>query len=780
VSDELCVRKNRAQRLSAAPDATSADGLSRPVDDTGESAWDIGERLHEPLPRREKKDETPPVGFPPFPGLDDGEEEAPSGPGLDIMRFVRGVWKRRWLAVGIAFLITVLFGVLAFSSLHHKWQASAALIVRAHQDKFALTGEPFKPQEYNLKTLIDTVKLPSSLQAVIEATGVPVKTTTLAGAINVAPAKESDIFHIWVTWDDPRMAAEIANEVARLLIERTRSIRRQDAEDAYNYYNSQLGEVRDKLRILNAEMRQLQAKNEIFDFETEATVLLGNISNLEAEYNTKKAEARAMRVVHDRLERLIAEQPETVVLSTRYRSPLKKRLSDYEWQLQEARTRYSEQNPKLIKLKKRIAILEQMIEDSNDEAVPESTYAANALRADMELQLQELAGELKVQEAQVQALGQTLQSMRDKLDLITSSEKEYQSILSRARGAEILEGSLISRVNEARVIMLRNEASLGLFEAASPPLEPLPSGRKLVVAAGAVLGMGAGLFVVLALEFFDPVVRSRRDTMYLMGSELVWEFQRVPAGQHSVIDTRVPAEPVAALFRRVVNDFDAGFEQDGWRCLAVTSIEAGAGRSLVATNLAQALALKERPVILVDADLRTTAGERPSDLFELSHDRAGLWEMLDSGVSAGTLLMPTQTRGLRVLGPGVLSAAEEKTDDELLVKLGARQLRVVVAGFEDFDGNVLYDLPPLSAQETVLEAAAAVGNVLIVVRSGQTRRAELREIGALLRDRGINVCAALLTDVPADILDAKPAFASAAQGAGPFFSWFHRRQPKDL
>jgi Mrp family chromosome partitioning ATPase len=335
-------------------------------------------------------------------------------------------------------------------------------------------------------------------------------------------------------------------------------------------------------------------------------------------------------------------------------------------------------------------------------------------------------------------------------------------------------------VDEARVIMLRNEASLELLEAASPPLDPLPSGRKLVVAAGAVFGTGAGLFAALALTFFDPVVRSRKDLMYLMGSELVWEFQRIPVGQRPLIDTWAPAEPVATLFRRLVNDFDAVLEGGDWRRLAVTSIEAGAGRSLVAANLAQALALKERRVILVDADLRTTAGVRPSDLFELSHDRTGLWEMLNTGMSADTLLVPAQTGGLRVLGPGVLPAVEEKTDDELLVKLGSRQLSAIIADLEDFGDHVLYDLPPLTTQETVLEAAAAVGNLLIVVRSGQTRRAELSEIVALLKDRGINVCAALLTDVPADMLDGKPIFTGVAQGVRQSSHRASRRQPKNL
>ena len=46
----------------------------------------------------------------------------------------------------------------------------------------------------------------------------------------------------------------------------------------------------------------------------------------------------------------IKDEPEMVVTSTVYRNPLKTHLRDYEWQLQEARSRYTGQNPTVIKL----------------------------------------------------------------------------------------------------------------------------------------------------------------------------------------------------------------------------------------------------------------------------------------------------------------------------------------------------------------------------------------------------------------------------------------------
>lgn len=763
MTEEISIRSSRARRGADVGDPPMAGSSPSQADPVGEAAWRLADKAG-PSQATGGTGEPPPAApFPPFPGLGVPEEEEPSGPGLDVRRYLQGAWKRRWLALGIAAGITLLSAVLAFTVLAHKWEAAAVLMLRTHQDEFALgSSKPFKPQEYNLKTLLDTVKLPSSLDAVMKATNASVLQRTMAAAIDVSPGKDSNLFQVKAVWNDPRTAAAVANETARMLVERSRSLRRNDAEEAVRYYEAQLGDAREKRRSINAEMQRLHAEHTVSDFDTEIKVLIEELSRLDSEYTTKVAEAEAMHAAHARLEQAISQAPEMVVISTIYRSPLKQRLSDYEWQLQEALSRYTAENPKVIKLEKRISVLEQMIEESKDEGAPQSTYAPNTQRSDLQMRLQALTDELKVREAQAEALEQTTQSMREKLAQISAAKKDYELVRTGLASAEELEANLVSRVNEARVIMLRNEASFDLVEAAQPPQEPLPSGRKLVVAGGLVLGSGGGILVVLLLEFLDPLVRRRRDVTDLTGAELVWEFQQVPAGEHAVVDSHFPAEPVAMLFRRLVNELETRLHDGDWRCLGVTSVERGAGRSLVATNLAQALALKEHAVTLVDADLRAEAGQRPSDLFGLPADRAGLWEVLKDGAPIESLLAATETPGVHLLGPGVLPTAAADATSPALMALGTGQMRALIAELAQARHAVLFDLPPLDAQETVTEVALAISNVMLVVRSGQTRRTDLREFGEMLKDRGIKVRAVVLTDVPAEMLSSKPAFRTPA------------------
>lgn len=778
-------------------DPVDPDRREEPPTDPGETAWDLPppalgltRESAEPEARREARDERP-MPFPGFPGMGGEEKEPPKGPGLNLERLARGILKRGWLAAGIALGIASLFLMVAVTLVKPKWQASAAVILHSRQDQFSLgSAKPFELQTYNLKTLLDTIKLPSALQAVADTLKLETTSRALSAAIGANVGKDSSIFQVTAVWKDPAVAAHIANTVAELLVQRSRDLRRNDAADAYANYSDQLEAARAQQRAVNAELRTFKADHQVSDLHTETQVLLGSLSLQEADFNTKIAEAQAKKEVLADVAQAVKGQPEMVVTSSVYRNPLKTRLSDYEWQLQDARSRYTEQNPKVIKLQSRVDMLKQMIAESKDEGAPENLYSANTKLKDLQALQRELTNDIRVREAQTAALAQTIEQNRTKLAALTAADKDFQALEARLAAADALVAGLVGRADEAEVMMQRNEAAFDLFEAARPPTEPMPSPKKLIAIAGVVLGGGFGLAVVLALELLDPMLRTRRDATDIPGIPFVGEFQQVPAGEHAVVDGRRPADPIADLFRRLINELDAKLEPEDWRCLGVTSADAAVGRTLIATNLAQTLALKEHPAILVDADLRGMAGTRPAELLGLRPDQPGLLQALRGDTPAASLLTAAGTPDLALLAAGCdrpeltleprdagLDGDLDPGSDQHLARLGTRQFRAILDSLQQTGRHLVYDLPPIGAQETVLEAAAALGNLLLVARSGRTTRTQLREAVERLEERGAKVQAILVTDVPVELLEDRPLFYRQPQTKARRH-WFRRSAPQ--
>jgi uncharacterized protein involved in exopolysaccharide biosynthesis/Mrp family chromosome partitioning ATPase len=686
-------------------------------------------------------------------------EDSFAGFNFDLRRFVIGAWQRRYIGLAVATLITLLMALVIAFGVSREWQAATTLIKRSHQDLFSLSErDPFKSQDYSLATLLDTLKLPSSMKKVADEAGVSVPPTTLASRLDVSLNQDSTILNLKMSWSDPDVAAELVNRVADQFIERTRVLVADDATEGYSYYSAQLANAREKSQEASAEIMSFRREHGISDLDTETKVLLEELSRLRGEYNARLAEAEALKSAQRRLANMIEAEPEQMIMYTIYRSPLKSRLADYEWELQEARAKYTAENPKVVKLIERIDSLKRMIVNSKDEDVPENTYTQNNKRYQMELRHQEIGDEIRISEAQANALAGTLAEMQNKVNLLSNQEKDYLLLKSRLEGILTLENQLARRVEETRLVMQRNDASFHIVERAMPPMSPQPSGRKLLAGASLVFAVGVSVVLVLFLEWRDPFVRSLRDITDIAGHEIGIEIGDQSEHRQQLIDSSNPVGHLASLHRRLCNDMDA-LAACPKQSLGIISVNAGEGRTTVASNLALARLMKGQEVLLVDADLRPNSGARPATLLGLSASGAGLYEHLVHG----TELQHCQQEDTSLC---LLAAAEGVVPDmKGLLSLGANDLSNLIAPLAK-QRHCLVDLPPVDDLEVTLELASQLDSVLLVARSGHTRRKAFKATMAQLEKRGITCAATVLLSVP------KERMATASLVEWPFFSAF--------
>jgi uncharacterized protein involved in exopolysaccharide biosynthesis/Mrp family chromosome partitioning ATPase len=694
---------------------------------------------------------------------DEDSADAPAF-NLDIRRYIIGAWQRRYIGIATVAAITALAATFIALSVSKSWQASTTLIKRAHQDRFSLTERsPFQTQDYNLATLMDTLKLPSSLDRVRERAGLNASRVALAQAIGVSLGRDSKIVNLNVTWSDPVKAAELANLVAETFIDRTRLLLGEDATSAYEYYSAQLEEAKARAQSASADVLAFRQKFGISNLDAETKVLLEEMSNLESSLASRRAEVDALNAASSRLIAALAEEPEQVITSTIYRSPLQTRLAEYEWELREALSKYTELNPKVIKLNERIASLKQMISDTNDEAVPENTYALNSKRREMELRLMLMADDIKLAEAQSVALEQTLRSMGAKVARLSDWEKDYLILQSRLDGVLTLEKELTRRVDETRLIIQRDDASFDIVEPATVPTEAQPTGRKLMAMAALVFAFGSGLVLVVFLEWRDPLVRSKRDVVDIVGNDTCIEVPaRLGASDPALIFSQATGQ-LANLYRSLTNDLDAVAGAGSHEPLAVISTGEGAGRSTAAACLAATRMIKGQKVLLVDADLRRQSGTRPGAILGMASAESGLYDHLLEG-------QPLEPQRDQAGDLSYLAASTgEITDDRGLLALGAADLAGLIKPFQRGRFTIV-DLPPLAGLEVTLEMAGQLDNALLVVRAGDTRRDDLKRTVAQMNKRGIHCAATIVLDIPEERLESAKLF-SIPQFGEAFKSW---------
>lgn len=196
----------------------------------------------------------------------------------------------------------------------------------------------------------------------------------------------------------------------------------------------------------------------------------------------------------------------------------------------------------------------------------------------------------------------------------------------------------------------------------------------------------------------------------------------------TLVDNRIISadnqDPRASAFHMLRTQVLRKLRQENWNTLAITAATAGAGKSLVAANLAVSMAQEvNQTVLLVDLDLR-----RPSihKYFGLEPDN-GIQDCLKEDVDLSTVLVNPGIERLVILpGKGRTMKSSELLTSPKMSNL-VKELKVRYKS-----RFILIDLPPLLETDDAIAFLPLVECTLFVVASGETTEKEIIDALRLL------------------------------------------------
>jgi polysaccharide biosynthesis transport protein len=141
--------------------------------------------------------------------------------------------------------------------------------------------------------------------------------------------------------------------------------------------------------------------------------------------------------------------------------------------------------------------------------------------------------------------------------------------------------------------------SLNFFERATPPTEPLPSKRNVVVGSAGLAGLLLALLAIYLLELLDTRVRGPRD---MHEQFQIHSLGSIPIGPPMLV---APAEFVPerlAATRDAQTNIMLAAAERGTRTLMITSPQSSESRTAFSVDLADLFARSGHKVLIVDAD----------------------------------------------------------------------------------------------------------------------------------------------------------------------------------
>jgi non-specific protein-tyrosine kinase len=381
------------------------------------------------------------------------------------------------------------------------------------------------------------------------------------------------------------------------------------------------------------------------------------------------------------------------------------------------------------------------------QSIAEIFIAENLQRQQAQPGAQLRTSELEESARQMQTRLVALRQQRDRLDQVASRGDlsrlgELNDLDTRLGALETSYANLLVEINRARSSL--DTAAILDSASAAQPIGALSTVQAVLL--GLALGLAAGAGLGLLLERLVGAIRDPVDLAAVSGAAPLALIGHVPAtkGKQEGVDRRLvavgaPQSPLTEAFRTLRTNLRVASFEHPLHVLAVTSVGAGDGKTFVCANLAVVLAQLGKRVLLVDADLRHPTAHQ---LFGLDN-RVGLVDGLRTEALAATgaaNVVPSGVKNLWLLPSGPVPP----DPSELLGSDAAGRLIRRLAQLWDI---VVLDSPPVGPVADALVLAEHADGLLVVARSGQTRRSDLRGALEALRNVGRPLLGVVLNDL---------------------------------
>jgi uncharacterized protein involved in exopolysaccharide biosynthesis len=360
--------------------------------------------------------------------------------------------------------------------------------------------------------------------------------------LEAEPVSDTYLFQLTATWDEPNVAALIADTAAQVFIDYTLEARRGEEGTSVQFLDQRISEQRAEMERARSKLQEFQLANSSPALDLQIQLKLDALHEFEADRETAIKELREVEAAMVTLERQISEQDPSVHSSTTMaKNPVVTRLEEdvakYEVEMAGLRRILMQAHPDVQALQAKIDEARRKLEAEQAQVRYQDTTEINQIHEGLTEKYLDRKATREALLARISALDATIGNYRQDVDSLTERKSELSQLNLQL---EVLEDEhkLIAREHEEAVLAAAEEISeIRILHRALPPV--YPDGPIKIYYAGGGLGIAFLLALGLALlvDYAEPLIRTEEETERTTGAPVL---AMVPHGE-------VPADARALL-----------------------------------------------------------------------------------------------------------------------------------------------------------------------------------------------------------------------------------------
>ena len=514
----------------------------------------------------------------------------------------------------------------------------------------------------------------------------------LGRSIRVEQDRDTTLMNVSATSEDPRQAADIANEIANVYRDRRLNDKRREIQHAIDAMSNEVRKQQERVEEAEAELEKIRQERGIAligrgqsGIRVEAT----RLNMLENERSGARVEMLVRKARLDQLEGLEGDKlmdAAAYIVSDPTLLGIRQQLIDSQVSLQLMLKNgvMGENHPDVLRLKGAVEELRRQLDSA-------LTGLKAGLRADYEVALQKF-----------QALDEELNKI--KTSDIASEGENYLPFDRAERNVTVQRDiltALRARITQTGIEVEVPRTAVEVVEEAEAPDRPSSPLVVLNIFLSVILGLLAGTGLAFFVEYLDVSIKTVDEVEKYLGLPVL----AVIPQQSRPLTEAGQSSGQGEAYRALRTSLALLAREGKQKTFAVISGGVGEGKSTTLFNLAYVCAEQGSKVLIIDSDLRRPVQHKMVGLA----NRVGMVNVLTGEMQPEQVIQETGVPNLWMMPSGRLRRSS-------LGIMNSARLRALLDGLKERYDMVLLDSPPILGVTDAAILASEVDGVLLVVQ----------------------------------------------------------------
>ncbi|MEO6212379.1 MAG: polysaccharide biosynthesis tyrosine autokinase, partial [Vicinamibacterales bacterium] len=539
---------------------------------------------------------------------------------------------------------------------------------------------------------------------------------------------------IGYTSTDPKFAAEAANALAAAYIQQNMEFKLNTSKEAGDFLSDRLAEQRKAVEASERVLQQFREQNgTVTVAEGTSSIAVQRLTDLNSALIKARTERLNKEVLYNQLKSMQAAgtiETFPAVLANDYIQGLKTNLAQVQREQAQLNERYGEVHPEMIKARSAVQI------------------ASAKLTTEIGKVVEGVNSEYRAAFAQEQSLQGALNAQRNEAIGQNKMGIAFSVLQREADSNRQVYESLLQQTKETGIAGERRATNVRVVDAAEVPGGPISPNVRSDMTFAFVAGLVLAIGLAFGFEYLDNRIKTPQELKAQLGIPFLGMVPLVAVDKqpNPLIDNGVP-QSFAEAFKSIRTNVLFSSADEGMRSLVVTSAGPGEGKSLVAGNVALALAQAGQRVLLVDADMRRP---RVHEIFG-GEQEPGLSNVLAGNSKSSEAIRKSSSSGLWLLPAGHIPPNPAEL-------LGSRRYTDLMTSLTAHFDWVILDTPPVMVVADSSIVANQSSGVVFVVRADHTSKHAVRAAAEQLEAANAHLVGSVLNMVD---LVSNPYYYSA-------------------